>query len=107
MNWYKTAKLIDKRHHTETSEVTIKCMYCHRWATHPENEKTDRDSYVWKKDEELDQEEHVLAGQSLLSSNVSSAICPKCYKILQDHNNHIDPNKVKELSLKETYETYN
>ena len=101
MNWYKKAKLIDKKHVNDIHNITVKCMYCYRWATHPQEEKIDRDSYIWKKDEELDKQEYEIAKESLLTTNVSSAICPHCWKILKKHNNNINPHKVRELSLKE------
>ena len=100
MNWYKKGKLIDKRAPTDESPATIACMYCGRWATHPENESAIREEYIWKRPEELDFDENHEAKKTLITGDVSSAICPSCDEILKEHNYNISPSRVKELSFK-------
>lgn len=104
MNWYKTSKLIDKKAPTDEKSIVISCQYCHRFATHPEDETAGRDSYTWKKYDELDPEEYFAVKKSLLDFNVSHGICPHCWKILEEHKHNITPNKVRALSLEGIYE---
>jgi len=93
MNWYKKAKLTDKSD-SETYNVYSACMYCHRWATYEGDNEPDGSQFVWKKDEELNEEEKIHASNARLemqngpSSNpdtgISHGICPYCQEVIHE-----------------------
>jgi len=98
MNWYKKAKLVNKKSPDDEGDITVCCMYCHRWATHPVNEDVPREEYEWKIPKDLDEEEDYMARKTLENNDVSSSICPVCFRILKENRN-IKPSQVGELSL--------
>lgn len=96
MKIYKMAKLINKEIDLNKTEIILKCSYCGRWATHPINEKTTRENYIWKKPEQLNTEEYQSVQKE---KRISHGICPICNDILKN-NIKLKPEEVKELSLK-------
>ena len=106
MNWYKQSKLIDLKHHTDPKDINAKCMYCNRWATHPNNQKAGREGAIWKTEEELNPEEHQEVNKTKNNINyVSHGVCEYCRNVLEEIKNRgeepfdFNPQYIKELSL--------
>jgi len=92
-SWYKKARLSDK----DPSEGIIfsTCQYCGRWATQEEDGIINEDERIWKKNEQLNQEEsnNVSKVMQIMQSNnennenneniqVSHGICPTCMSLI-------------------------
>lgn len=104
LNWYKKSKLIDKNH-TAEKNMNSQCMYCKRWATHPQNVKAGREEIIWKTYDQLDIEEREgvdMAKKNM--SDVSHGICQYCMDVINklksdNIKNPLDPDYIRDLSL--------
>lgn len=102
MNWYKKAKLIDKKAPTDINSIHLTCQYCGRWATHSYNVQANKDEYVWKRPEQLDLEEKRQMNKSYSLMGISHGICPYCMEILERSAENIfnmSPQEIRNESL--------
>jgi len=91
MNWYKIAKLIDKKHHTDKNSIFSQCCYCKRWATQGELGVPE-----WKVN--LDPEERSSSTQG----KVSHGVCPICWSIIEKYGFKTDAEQIAKMSLATT-----
>lgn len=99
MNWYKKAILINKGGQSDIEGISLCCQYCHRWATHPYNDKANPREYVWKVGNQMTPDEKYEADRSLKRLDVSHGICPICMDIIEENSYNLDPKEVRNLSL--------
>jgi len=105
-DWYKESKLVDKAQ-LEDRKIHTVCQYCDRWATHPVDEKANKQEYVWKTVDEMDSGEKIEAknihqiekNDPFGYSGISHGICDICWNILEEGGFHMNPSEIRQKSL--------
>jgi len=96
------SKLINKKHPNDDFNISLACMYCHRWATYINNEEVCDNKIVWKKYEELSEIEQSEVHSVWSNGNVAShGVCNQCMDIMNNlYPFEWIPEDIKEKSLK-------
>jgi len=104
MNWYKKSKLVNKGSPQSSSKIYFQCCYCHRWGTHPIEEKVDKEETIWKTYDQLNSLEKEEVAQ-IPKGWVSHVMCSYCVGVFNnlrkttDHPFNTPVHHIKELSL--------